>query len=82
MDRNSLDYFDLAFVANASSAVRLVMDMDSFKVFGKSNGRGFNYFYHVDAHNSVVEASRNNYHRFTTDSNVKRWLDGKNTHEK
>ena len=73
MDRHNPDYFDLAFVANASSAVKLVMD--SFKVIGISNGGGFNYFYRVDAHNSVVgvrEASRNNHHRFTTDSNVKR----------
>ena len=79
------EHFDLVFVANATAAIKLVMDC--FKDLasqdvgpGTTNAEGgFWYGYHVDSHNSLVgvrECSDNNYHLFRTDSEVDAWLSG------
>jgi molybdenum cofactor sulfurtransferase len=79
------EHFDLVFVANATAAIKLVME--SFKDLGNPDGSaanaattssgGFWYGYHVDSHNSLVgvrECSDNNYHLFRTDAEVEAWL--------
>jgi molybdenum cofactor sulfurtransferase len=80
------EHFDLVFVANATAAIKLVMD--SFKDLGNASRTregdgGFRYFYHVDAHNSVVgvrETADNDYHCFRNDAEVDNWLSGRSTH--
>src|SRR5579871_2826110 len=76
------EHFDLVFVANATAAIKLVMecfkDLGSMNIHGGSTG-GFWYGYHVDAHNSVVgvrECTDNNYHLFRDDTEVDKWLSG------
>jgi molybdenum cofactor sulfurtransferase len=81
------EHFDLIFVANATAAIKLVMD--SFKDLANQGGTtvsnedgGFWYGYHVDSHNSLVgvrECSDSHYHVFSTDSEVDQWLAGSST---
>jgi len=79
------EHFDLVFVANATAAIKLVME--SFKDLGnqdspvantgETSSGGFWYGYHVDSHNSLIgirECSDSNYHLFRTDAEVEAWL--------
>ncbi|KUJ07885.1 PLP-dependent transferase [Mollisia scopiformis] len=79
------EHFDLIFVANATAAIKLVME--SFKDIGNaakaddaSSDGAFRYFYHVDCHNSVIgvrETTDNNFHCFPSDAEVEEWVDGR-----
>lgn len=63
--------FDLVFTANATAAIKLVME--GFR--GQANG--FSYGYHVDSHTSLVgvrEAARDHV-CFETDAAVEQWID-------
>lgn len=81
------EHFDLVFVANATAAIKLVME--SFKDLGNASRTadgeegGFRYFYHADSHNSVVgvrETTDDDHHCFRNDAEVENWLSGKATH--
>ncbi|KAF8859154.1 PLP-dependent transferase [Acephala macrosclerotiorum] len=78
------EHFDLIFVANATAAIKLVME--SFKDIGNAARTddgyegGFRYYYHIDCHNSVIgvrETTDNNFHCFKSDAEVENWLDGR-----
>jgi len=77
------EHFDLIFVANATAAIKLVME--SFKDLGNANKSldgdegGFWYGYHIDCHNSVIgvrESCEGNHRCFRTDAEVEQWLFG------
>ncbi|PMD32101.1 PLP-dependent transferase [Hyaloscypha variabilis F] len=78
------EHFDLVFVANATAAIKLVME--SFKDLSTTNKLvegdegGFRYFYHIDCHNSVIgvrETTDDDHYCFRDDAEVEQWLDGK-----
>jgi molybdenum cofactor sulfurtransferase len=80
------EHFDLVFVANATAAIKLVMesfrDLGHARTISDGDKGGFWYGYHVDAHNSIVgvrECSSNNQHCFSTDTEVEQWLSGETT---
>jgi molybdenum cofactor sulfurtransferase len=63
--------FDVVFVANATTAIKLVAD--SFRDF---DSRGFWYGYHVDSHTSVIgvrEVAKIGYQCFH-DADVDAWI--------
>ena len=67
------DHFDLVFVANATAAIKLVME--GFR----EQKHGFWYGYHKDAHTSLVgvrEAAKGRHRCFGSDKEVEEWLDG------
>lgn len=77
------EHFDLVFVANATAAIKLVME--SFKDLSITNKLvegdecGFRYLYHIDCHNSVIgvrEATDDNHYCFRNDAEVEHWLAG------
>jgi molybdenum cofactor sulfurtransferase len=77
------EHFDLVFVANATAAIKLVME--SFKDLSNTNRTiegdegGFRYFYHLDCHNSVIgvrETTDDNHYCFRNDAEVEQWLAG------
>lgn len=74
------EHFDLVFVANASAAIKLVMEC--FRDYGDENqGRtdGYWYGYHKDSHTSLVgvrEATNGTRRCFHNDAEVERWIDG------
>jgi molybdenum cofactor sulfurtransferase len=77
------EHFDLIFVANATAAIKLVME--SFKDLANTNkliegdAGGFRYFYHIDCHNSVIgvrETTDDNHYCFRNDAEVEQWLAG------
>lgn len=77
------EHFDLIFVANATAAIKLVME--SFKDLGNANKSldgdedGFWYSYHIDSHNSVIgvrESCEGQHRCFRTDLEVEQWLSG------
>ncbi|KAF2129235.1 molybdenum cofactor sulfurase [Dothidotthia symphoricarpi CBS 119687] len=65
------DHFDVVFTANATGAIKLVMEGFS------GNDSGFDYYYHRNCHTSLVGvrevASRS--HCLTSDEETRRWLD-------
>ena len=66
------DQYDLVFVANATAAIKLVVDG-----FRDCEG-GFWYGYHRDSHTSSIgarETARNGHHCFMSDEEVEEWLD-------
>ena len=66
------DVFDLVFVANATAAIKIVME--GFR----EQECGFWYGYHKDAHTSLVgirEATKGRHHCFGSDKEVEEWLD-------
>jgi molybdenum cofactor sulfurtransferase len=66
------DHFDVVFTANATGAVKLVMEC-----FSGIEG-GFDYHYHLNCHTSLVgvrELSNRN-HCFATNEQTEKWLDG------
>ncbi|KAL5359085.1 molybdenum cofactor sulfurase [Aspergillus floccosus] len=65
------EHFDLVFVANATSAIKLVADAL------RDSAHGFWYGYHVDAHTSLVgarELAESGSRCFTTDEEVDAWI--------
>lgn len=65
------DHFDVVFTANATAAVKLVMDC-----FSGVKG-GFDYCYHLNCHTSLVgvrELARRS-HCFATDEQIEGWLE-------
>ena len=81
------EHFELIFVANATAAIKLVME--SFKDLSISNKLvdghegGFRYFYHIDCHNSVIgvrETTDDNHYCFRNDAEVAQWLAGTSSH--
>ena len=71
-------YFDVVFVANATAAIKLVVE--SFRDHDRSKGAdGFWYGYHADSHTSLVgvrEVAAAGSRCFASDSEVKNWLIG------
>lgn len=71
--------FDLIFVANATAAVKIVME--GFRECGSSSNcstRGFWYGYHRDCHTSLVgirEATKGHHRCFRDDKEVENWID-------
>lgn len=66
------DEFDVAFVANATAAIKLVAD--AFRDF---DNRGFHYCYHIDSHNSIVgvrEVAHLGHQCFGYDDEVDSWI--------
>ncbi|KAH3973375.1 hypothetical protein HBI26_055690 [Parastagonospora nodorum] len=66
------DHFDIVFTANATAAVKLVMDCLS------GSEHGFDYYYHLNCHTSLVgvrELARRS-HCFATDGETQEWLGG------
>ncbi|EOD44581.1 putative molybdenum cofactor sulfurase protein [Neofusicoccum parvum UCRNP2] len=78
------EHFDLVFVANATAAMKLVMDAfkdhcDATRTLSRSQRRKFWYGYHRDAHNSLIgirEAASGGHHCFDTDAAVDAWIAG------
>lgn len=77
------EHFDLVFVANATAAIKLVME--SFKDLSDTSRNleggegGFRYFYHIDCYNSVIgvrETADDNHYCFRNDAEVEQWLNG------
>ena len=77
------EHFELIFVANATAAIKLVME--SFKDLSitsklvDGHEGGFRYFYHIDCHNSVIgvrETTDDNHYCFRNDAEVAQWLAG------
>ncbi|KAK0650651.1 Molybdenum cofactor sulfurase [Lasiodiplodia hormozganensis] len=79
-------YFDLVFVANATAALKLVMDCfkdhcDATQRLSRCQRRKFWYGYHRDAHNSLVgirELAEGGQHCFSSDQEVEAWIHGSN----
>lgn len=71
-------YFDVVFVANATAAIKLVME--SFRDHGHGEAAdGFWYGYHADSHTSLVgvrEVAAAGSRCFASDSEVEDWLIG------
>lgn len=74
------DLFDVVFVANATAAIKLVMD--AFRDYLTENSgkqpSGFPYYYHRDCHTSLVgvrEVAASSY-CFDSDEAVEKWLAG------
>lgn len=73
------EHFDLIFVANATAAIKIVVDCLS-DYHRNENGhilQGFWYGYHADSHTSLVgarEISRTNARCFESDEEVEKWL--------
>lgn len=66
------DEFDVAFVSNATAAIKLVAD--ACRDF---DNRGFHYGYHIDSHNSIVgvrEVAHLGHECFAGDSEVDAWI--------
>ncbi|KAL8946808.1 MAG: hypothetical protein Q9222_006846 [Ikaeria aurantiellina] len=67
------DHFDLVFVANATAAIKLVVD----GVSGSASQRGFWYGYHADSHTSLVgprELATAGSRCFFRDTEVSQWF--------
>lgn len=72
-------YFDLIFVANATAAIKLVVEcLSDYR--REENGRtlqGYRYGYHADSHTSLVgarEISKSPARCFESDEEVEQWL--------
>ena len=67
------EHFDLIFVANATAAIKLVMDC----MFNHSRNAASWYGYHADSHTSLVgirEAAGGSYECFKSDKEVDEWI--------
>lgn len=67
------EHFDLIFVANATAAIKLVMDC----MFNHSQKAASWYGYHVDSHTSLVgvrEIAGRSYECFKSDKEVDEWI--------
>lgn len=69
------DEFDLVFVANATAAIKLVIDC--FKDYAAATNTPVWYGYHKDAHTSLVgvrEITKNLHRCFASDDEVDLWI--------
>ncbi|PMD13796.1 PLP-dependent transferase [Hyaloscypha hepaticicola] len=80
------EHYDLIFVANATAAIKLVMesfkDLSTTSKLVDGHEGGFRYFYHIDCHNSVIgvrETTDDNHYCFRNDAEVAQWLAGKSS---
>ena len=71
------ELFDLVFVANATAAIKLVVDCAADCSCSPLGGK-FWYGYHADSHTSLVGAREvaSSYTCFASDEEVEAWLDG------
>ena len=72
------EHFDLIFVANATAAIKMVMDGMRGSVQGDQT-TSFWYGYHADSHTSLIgvrEAATQGSKCFRSDDEVERWLSG------
>ena len=71
-------HFDLVFVANATAAIKLVMESFRDLTSATASSSGFRYGYHRDAHTSLigVREATNAHWCFRSDDEVEQWLDG------
>ncbi|KAI9890551.1 MAG: hypothetical protein M1814_003891 [Vezdaea aestivalis] len=72
-------HFDLIFVANATAAIKLVVDCFRDAQSAPDSPRGFRYCYHYDSHTSLVGAREHAQHGskcFESDAAVYDWLMG------
>ena len=73
--------YDVVFVANATAAIKLVVDcLRDFKdVTSKLPSSGFTYYYHRDCHTSMVGVREvaGSAHCFVSNNAVESWLRGK-----
>lgn len=70
-------YFDLVFVANATAAIKLVMDSMRGGVYDQKEQDSFWYGYHADSHTSLVgvrECASTGSKCFDSDDEVETWL--------
>lgn len=71
------EHFDLVFVANATAAIKLVMDGMGGGVYDQKEQDSFWYGYHADSHTSLVgvrECASAGSKCFDTDDEVETWL--------
>ena len=72
----SPEYFDLVFVANATAAIKLVME--GMRDYDRGQGEEpFWYGYHADSHTSLVgvrEVASGGFRYFRSDNEVEEWL--------
>ncbi|EKG12825.1 Aminotransferase class V/Cysteine desulfurase [Macrophomina phaseolina MS6] len=81
------EHFDLVFVANATAAMKLVMDAfkdhcEGTQKLSRHHRQRFWYAYHRDAHNSLIgirEAAEGGHRCFGSDQQVEDWIRGKNS---
>lgn len=66
-------HFDVVFTANATAAIKLVMDGFT------GHEKGFNYFYHRNCHTSLVGVRElaNRAHCFASDEEMENWFEGR-----
>jgi molybdenum cofactor sulfurtransferase len=66
------DHFEVIFVANATAAIKLVLE--AFQGYEQ----GFDYYYHRDCHTSLVGVRELAYksHCLASDEETEQWLDG------
>lgn len=71
-------HFDLVFVANATAAIKLVMDCFRDLSTNCLSSGNFKYFYHKDSHTSLVgiREATTTHHCFKSDQEVEEWIDG------
>lgn len=70
------EHFDVVFTANATAAIKIVADC--------FRDQDFDYFYHKDAHNSLVgirEVARPNARCLTTNEEVEMWIEQQKSRE-
>lgn len=74
--------FDIIFVANATAAVKLVMqsfrDLTDYSTDSSNGNSSFWFGYHRDCHTSLVgvrESTRAHHRCFYSDKDVEGWLD-------
>ena len=71
------DVYDLVFVSNATTGVKLVADAMRDGTSGESGTRGFWYGYHADSHTSLVgvrEVAELGVRCFASDDEVATWI--------
>jgi len=66
----SPEHFEVIFVANATAAIKLVAE--AFQ----GNEEGFDYYYHLDSHTSLVGVRElaNKSHCFSSDKETEQWI--------
>ena len=71
------EHFDLVFVANATTGIKLVAE--AFRDLGEKTSSGtFWYGYHSEVHSSILgvrQLTEGQYHCFTTDAEVENWIE-------
>ena len=82
--RASTEHFDLVFVANATAAIKLVME--ATRDYNQGQGKEpLWYGYHADSHTSLVgvrEVASGGFRYFSSDEEVEKWLSSNEPPEK